>query len=138
MAISKSTRRVDADTSRRIQQLFDKSQVSEEREQAWYQATRHTESGTLSLRFPVYEHIYLLNIYAQKLVDLIQTLSEHSALDDYFLHHQFLIQYVRASISGEVLNSISEIERTEAWLFDALRREEERKLESDDPDEEKP
>jgi len=44
------------------------------------------------------------------------------------VYHQSLIQYVRAASSRELLDSMSEIEHTEAWLFQSQRHVEERKL----------
>jgi hypothetical protein len=129
MAVSKNTRRSDLDTNELFQSFFENSQVSEERERAWHDAVRHAGTGTPPLRFPVYEHFYSLNIYAQKMVDLLKEVSGKFAINrEVSLYHQSLIQYVRAAASRELLDSMSEIEHTEAWLFQSQRHVEEKKL----------
>jgi hypothetical protein len=129
MAVSKNTRRSDPDTNELFQSFFQNSQVSEERKQAWHDAVRHAGTGTPPLRFPVYEHLYLLNIYAQKMVDLLKEVNSRFGLNrEVSLYHQSLIQYVRAASSRELLDSMSEIEHTEAWLFQSQRHVEEKKL----------
>jgi hypothetical protein len=60
------TRSSDSDTNKLFQTLFQNSQVSEKREREWHDAVRHAGTGTPPLRFPVYEHLYSLNVYAQK------------------------------------------------------------------------
>jgi hypothetical protein len=133
MAVSKNTRRSASDTNELFQSFFQNSQVSEERESAWHDAVRHAETGTPPLRFPVYEHLYSLNVSAQKMVDLLKEVSGKFALNrETSLYHQSLIQYVRAASSRELLDSMSEIEHTEAWLFQSQRHVEEKKLH--DPD----
>jgi hypothetical protein len=133
MAVSKHTRRSDADTNELFQSFFQNSQVSEERERAWQDAVRHAGTGTPPLRFPVYEYLYFLNIYAQKMVDLLKELSSRFGLNqEISLYHQSLIQYVRAGACQELLESMTGIEHTEAWLFESLRRTEEKELR--DPD----
>jgi hypothetical protein len=72
MAVSKNTRRSASDTNELFQSFFQNSQVSEERKRAWHDAVRDTGTGTPPLRFPVYEHLYSLNVYAQKMVDLLK------------------------------------------------------------------
>jgi hypothetical protein len=129
MAVSKNTRRSDPDTNELFQSFFENSQASEERKQAWHDAVRHAGTGTPPLRFPVYEHLYSLNIYAQKMVDLLKEVSSRFGLNrDVSLYHQSLIQYVCAASSRELLDSMSEIEHTEAWLFQSQRHVEEKKL----------
>jgi len=66
MAVSKNTRRSDRDTNELFQSFFQNSQVSEERERAWHDAVRHAGTGTPPLRFPVYEHLYSLNIMPRR------------------------------------------------------------------------
>jgi hypothetical protein len=81
-----------------------------------------------SLRFPVYEHLYLLNVSAQKLVDLLKEISSRFDIgQEQSLYHQSLIQQVRASVSSDVVDYMSGIEHTEEWLFEGLRRMEEKK-----------
>ncbi len=72
MAVSKNTRRSDPDTNDLFRSFFENSQVTEKREHAWHNAVRHAGTGTPPLRFPVYEHLYSLNICAQKVVDLLK------------------------------------------------------------------
>ena len=129
MAVSKNTRRSSSDTNEVFKTFFQNSQVSEERERAWNDAVRHAGTGTPPLRFPVYEHLYLLNVYAQKMVDLLKDVSTRFALNrEICLYHQSLIQYVRAGASQELLQSMVEVELTESWLFQSQRRVEEKKL----------
>jgi hypothetical protein len=60
--------------------------------------------------------LYSLNIYAQRMVDLLKEVSSKFALNrETSLYHQSLIQYVRAAASRELLDSMSGIEHTEAW-----------------------
>jgi hypothetical protein len=129
MAVSKNTRRSGPDTNELFQSFFLNSQVSEERERAWNNAVRHAGTGIPPLRFPVYEHLYLVNVHAQKMVDLLKEVSSRFALNrETSLYHQSLIQYVRAAASRDVLESMAEIEHTESWLFQSQRRDEEKKF----------
>jgi hypothetical protein len=129
MAVSKNTRKSDSDTNELFQTFFQNSQVSKERERAWHDSVRHAGTGTPPLRFPVYEHLYSLNVYAQKMVDMLKEVSSRFALNrETSLYHQSLIQYVRAAASRELLDSLSETEHTEAWLFQSQRHVEEKKL----------
>jgi hypothetical protein len=133
MAVSKNTRRSDPDTNELFQSFFQNSQISEERERAWHDAVGHAGNGTPPLRFPVYEHLYFLNVYAQKTVDLLEELSSRFGLNqETSLYHQSLVQYVRATASRELLESMTGIEHTDAWLFESQRRLEEKSLR--DPD----
>jgi hypothetical protein len=129
MAVSKNTHRSASNTNELFQSFFQNSQVSEERERAWHDAVRHAGTGTPPLRFPVYEHLYSFNVYAQKMVDLLKEVSSRFGLNrETSLYHQSLIQYVRAASSRELLDSMAEIEHTEAWLFQSQRHVEEKKL----------
>jgi hypothetical protein len=133
MAVSKNTRRSDPDTNELFQSFFQKSQVSEEREHAWHDAVRRVGTGTPPLRFPVYEQLYFLNVYAQRMVDLLKEVSSRFGLNqETTLYHQSLIQYVRAGASRELLESMTGIEHTDAWLFESQRKLEEKNLR--DPD----
>jgi hypothetical protein len=132
MAVSKNTRNSDSDTNKLFQSFFQNSQISEERERAWHQAVRHAGTGTPPLRFPHYEHLYFLNVYAQKLVDLLRELIGFGHNQETSLYHQSLIQYVRAAVSNDLLESMAGIEHTDAWLFESQRRIEEKNLR--DPD----
>jgi len=133
MAVSKNTRRSASDTNELFESFFHNTQVSEERERAWHDAVRHAGTGTPPLRFPVYEHFYSLNIYAQKLVDLLKEVSSKFGFNqETSLYHQSLIQYVRAGASRELLESMTGIEHTDAWLFESQRKMEEKSFR--DPD----
>jgi hypothetical protein len=133
MAVSKNTRRSVPDTNALFQTFFQNSQVSEEREREWQEAVRHAGTGTPPLRFPVYEDLYFLNVYAQRMVDLLHEIaSKFSLSQENCLYHESLVQYVRASASQELLSAMAGIEQTEEWLFESQRRVEEKKLR--DPD----
>src|SRR5260370_22348789 len=100
MAVSKSTLRSVSDTSQQIQEIFRASQVSEDRERAWHHAVHHSGIGTPPLRFPVYEPLYFLNLYAQKLVDLLKEIGGTFGIgEELSLHKQFLVPPVRPTIS---------------------------------------
>jgi hypothetical protein len=129
MAVSKNTRRSVTDTNQLFQSFFQNSHVSEEREREWNQAVRYAGTGTPPLRFPVYEHLYLVNVRAQKMIDLLKEVTSKFALNrETSLYHQSLVQYVRAAASRDLLESMAEIEHTESWLFQSQLRVEERKL----------
>lgn len=129
MAVSKNTRNSDSDTNEPFQTFFENSQVSEERERAWHEAVRHAGTGTPPLRFPVYEHLYSLNVSAQKMVDLLAEISSKFGFSqELSLYYQSLIQYVRAAASRDILAAMAEIEHTESWLFQSQYRVEERKF----------
>jgi hypothetical protein len=133
MAVSKNTRRSASDTNELFQSFFENSQVSEEREREWREAIRHAGSGEPPLRFPIYEHLYLLDVYTQKLVDLQKEISGKFGIgQEDSLYHQFFIEQVRSSISCNVVEHMAGVEHTDAWLFESLRRIEEKKLR--DPD----
>jgi hypothetical protein len=132
MAVFKNTRSSDSDINKLFQTFFQSSQVSEERERAWHEAVRHAGTGTPPLRFPHYEHLYFLNVYAQKLVDLLRELIGFGHNQETSLYHQSLIQYVRAAVSSDLLESMAGIEHTDAWLFESQRKVEEKNLR--DPD----
>jgi hypothetical protein len=129
MAVSKNTRKPKPHTNQLFQNLFDKSQVSKEREREWQRATRYAGTGSPPLRFPHYETLYSLNVYAQKLVDLLKEVSTKFGIEqEPSLYHQSLIQYVRASVSRSLADSMSRVEMTESWLFEGQLCAEERKL----------
>ena len=133
MAVSKHTRKGASGTNSVFRDLFRNSQVSTEREQEWQNAMSHAGTGTPPLRFPVYEHLYQFNLCAQKMVELLEELSNKFAIDpDALLYNQSLIQYVRAVISVDIVESMAGVEHTEAWLFQSQQRSEEEKLR--DPD----
>jgi hypothetical protein len=133
MAVSKSTRSSVSDTSKRIQQIFDGSQISEERKHAWDQAILRAETGSPPLRFPLYEYLYLFNASAQKLVDLLKEIGGRFGIGrEQSLYHQSLIQQVRASVSSDIVDYMSGVEHTDEWVFESMCREEEKNLR--DPD----
>ena len=134
MAVSKNTRRTVSDTNQRIQKLFRNSMAcSDDREREWREAVRFAGTGTTPLRFPVYEHLYFLNVYSQKLIDLIGEITgKFGICPQDALYHESLIQQVRAGVTGDILGHMHGIEITEDWLFGALRKEEEKAFR--DPD----
>jgi hypothetical protein len=133
MATLKDTRRSGSDTNPVFRKLFRNSNVSEKREQEWQAAVRHAGTGTPPLRFPVYEHLYQFNLYAEKMVELLEELSNKFAIDSKaLLYNQSLIQSARALISLDIVESMAGVEHTEAWLFQTQQRSEEEKLR--DPD----
>ena len=133
MDVSKDTRRSGSDTNPFFRELFRNSQVSEKRQQEWQDAVRHAGTGTPPLRFPVYEYLYQFNLCAEKLVELLEELSSKFAIEPKaLLYNQSLIQYARAVISLDIVESMAGVEHTEAWLFQTQQRSEEEKLR--DPD----
>jgi hypothetical protein len=129
MAVSKNTRRSPLDTNQVIDGLFRESQISGEREHVWRQAMHHAESGTPPLRFPLYEHLYLVNVSAQKLVDLLREIGERFGIDkEQSLYHQLLIQGVRSTISRQVVEHMARVEHIDSWQFEGQRRIQERKF----------
>jgi hypothetical protein len=128
MAVSKHTRRPVSETNQKLQKLFRNSMASSDgREQEWRKALDHTETGMPPLRFPIYEHLYFLNIYSQRLVDLIREITGKFGISRRdSLYHESLIQQVRAGVAGDVLDRMHGVEVTEEWLFGSLRREEEK------------
>src|SRR5258708_35793349 len=98
MVRKKDPRRSAPDTNPYFLKLFRNSKVSKERERAWHDATRCSGTGDPRLRFPVYEHLYLLNVYAQKMVELLEELSRKFAINSESLpYYQAMLQYVRPS-----------------------------------------
>jgi hypothetical protein len=133
MAVSKHTRKGEPGTNPVFRELFRNSQVSDKRHQEWQDAVRHAGTGTPPLRFPVYEHLYQFNLCAEKMVELLEELSNKFAIEPKALfYHQSLIQYARAVISLDIVESMAGVEHTEAWLFQTQQRSEEEKLR--DPD----
>jgi hypothetical protein len=134
MAVSKSTRRSTPDTNEPLKQIFRQSQVSKDREKAWIRALLGSETGDPPLRFPVYSSLYLINTAAQQLIDALRSVSERFSIDEtWSTYQQALVQFVRASASRNILAAMTEIEHTEAWLFETQRKLEEKKfLDPDD------
>ena len=72
--------------------------------------------------FPVYEHLYLVNVSAQKLVDLLREISGRFGIDkEQSLYHQLLIQGVRSTISRQVVEHMARVEHVDAWQSDQRR-----------------
>ena len=133
MAASKDTRRSTPDTNPFFLKLFRDSRLSKERERLWQDAVQHAATEDPPLRFPVYRHLYLLNVYAQKMVELLEELSRKFAINtETFPYHQALLQYVRASASHGLIDFMAGVEQTDAWLHDSQQRVEEENLR--DPD----
>src|ERR1700721_1299358 len=133
MATSNDTRRSGPDTNPFFRELFRNGQVSDKRQQEWQDAVGRAGTGTAPLRFPVYEHLYQFNLCAQKMVELVEELSSNFAIDpEARLYSQSLIQYLRASISLDIVEQMAGVEHTEAWLFQSQQRSEEGKRR--DPD----
>lgn len=134
MAVSKSTRRSVPNTNQRIQKLFRNSMASSDgREQDWRRALDHTETGTPPLRFPIYEDLYFLNVYSQRLIDLVrQTARKFGISTREAVYHESLIQRVRAGVTGDILDYMHGVEITEEWIFGSLSKQEEKDFR--DPD----
>jgi hypothetical protein len=129
MAVSKNTRRSDSDTNQSLKEILQSNKISANREQCWSRALLHTETGDPPLRFPIYEHLYQININAQALVDALRAVSDKFTLNQtWSVYHQSLVQYVRAAAARNILTEMTEIEHTEAWLFQTLRDREEKKF----------
>jgi hypothetical protein len=128
MADSKHTRASGCGTNPFFLELFRNQNEADERERIWHSAVSFAGDGTPPLRFPLYKTLFLLNVYAQKMVDLLEELSRKFALDrDSVVYHQSLIQYVRASASQTMAGYMSGVEITESWLFESERLAEERR-----------
>jgi hypothetical protein len=133
MAAFKDTRRSAPDTNPFFLKLFRNGSVPKGRECIWQDAVRHAGTGDPRLRFPVYEHLYLLNVYTQKVVELLEELSRKFAINSESLPcYQAMLQYVRASASHGLIDFMAGVEQTEAWLHQSQQRVEEEKLR--DPD----
>jgi hypothetical protein len=130
MAVSKHTRASGCETNPFFLDAFrDNADPNDDRERMWNAAMSHAGEGNPPLRFPVYGSLYLINIYCQKLVDpLDEACNRFSVRKDCLTLYQSLIQYVRAGASQDILDLMNDVEITEEWLFEKLRRNEEREL----------
>jgi hypothetical protein len=83
---------------------------------------------------PSTSSLYLINTAAQQLIDALRSASERFSIDEtWSTYQQALVQFVRASASRNILAAMTEIEHTEAWLFETQRKLEEKKfLDPDD------
>ena len=133
MAASKDNRASGYEPNLFFLELFRNLCDSGERERTWHTAMAHAGEGTPPLRFPVHETLYLINVHAQKLVDLLEEVSSQFGIDHESLaYHQTLIQFVRALTSQSIAAHMNDVEITEEWLFERRRVGEEEKLR--DPD----
>jgi uncharacterized circularly permuted ATP-grasp superfamily protein len=63
------------------------------------------------------------------MVGQLREISETFALNkEASAYYQSLIQYVRAATTRDVMESMTEIEHTDSWLFQSQLRDEEKKL----------
>jgi hypothetical protein len=133
MAAFKDNRASCCETNPFFLKLFRDLSNPGERERNWHTAMAHAGEGTPLLRFPVYETLYLINVHAQKLIDLLDDVSSRFGIDlDSLEYHQSLIQVVRAAASQSIAIYMNDVETTDKWLFDRQRVKEENKLR--DPD----
>jgi len=133
MAVPKHTRASGCETNPFFLDLFRDRSDSDERERSWRIAMVHAGEGAPPLRFPVYENLYLINLHAQKLMDLLWEMSDKYGIDsEYLEYHQSLIQLVRAGASQSIAAFMSDVEVTDEWLFERQRLREEDKFR--DPD----
>lgn len=129
MAVSKHNRASGCETNPFFLEVFREHSESDERERLWHAAMGHAGEGDPPLRFPVYECLYRINIYAQKLVDLLDEASSRFGVEYASVtYYQSLIQSVRAGASQDIICFMNGVELTEAWLFEQLRKHEETKL----------
>jgi hypothetical protein len=129
MAVSKSTRPSTSDTNQILREILQSNQVCSDREQSWSRALVHTETGDPPLRFPVYEHLYQINVHAQQLVNALRAVDKTFSINQtWSLYQQSLVQYVRAAATRNIMDAMAEVEHTEAFLFQALQYREEKKF----------
>jgi hypothetical protein len=63
------------------------------------------------------------------MIDALRSVSERFSIDEtWSTYQQALVQFVRASASRNILAAMTEIEHTEAWLFETQRKLEEKKF----------
>jgi len=133
MAVSKHSRPSGCETNPFFLELFREGAELGERERVWHTAISHIGESNPSLRFPVYEALYLINAYSQKLVDLLEEVGKRFGIDSQSReYHQSMVQMVRASASQSITDYMNDVEITEEWLFEQLWIKEQRKLR--DPD----
>ena len=129
MAVSKHNRASAYQTNPLFLELFRNRPDSDERERDWRIAITHAGEGAIPLRFPVYEALYLINLHAQKLVDLFEDVSDRFGIDrDSFEYHQSLIQLARSAVSQSITEHMHDVETTDEWLFDRQRDAAEKEL----------
>ena len=126
MAVSKHNRASGCETNPFFLEAFREHGESDERERHWHTAMAHAGESDPPLRFPIYECLYLINVYAQKLVDLLDEASSRFGVEhETVAYYHSLIQCVRASASQDIVSLMNSVELTEAWLFERLRKNEE-------------
>ena len=129
MAVSKHNRASGCATNPFFLEVFREHSESDERERLWHAAMGHAGEGDPPLRFPVYECLYRINIYAQMLVDLLDETSTRFGVEYASVsYYQSLIQSVRAGASQDIVSFMNGVEITETWLFEQLRKSEETNL----------
>ena len=129
MAVSKHSRPSGCETNPFFLELFRERAESDERERAWHTAIAHAGKGEPPLRFPIYETLYLINVHAQKLVDLLEDIGKRFGIDSGSRkYYQSMVQMVRALASQGITEYMSGVEITEEWLFERLWMKEEKKL----------
>jgi hypothetical protein len=129
MAVFKHSRASGCETNPFFLELFRDRSESDERERMWQTAMLHAGEGTQPLRFPVYETLYLINLYCQKLIDLLEDASKRFGIDrESHDYRQSLIQMVRSETSQGITEYMNEVEMTDEWLFERLWRKEQLKL----------
>jgi hypothetical protein len=134
MAVSKNTRKALSETNQALRKILQNSKVNRGRERDWVHALQGTQTGCPPLRFPVYECLYRINVHAQGLVDALRDVCGKFDLG-WHVYQEALVQYVRATATRSILTAMTEIEHTEAWLFETQRGLEEKKLVDHDDDE---
>lgn len=113
--------------------LFAKCSGTDDREQEWRKAIVHVGGGLEPMRFPLYESLFLINTQSQKLLHLLEETSHrYGVFDKQLPFFRFMIQSVRAGASHEIVSLMNDVEVTEAWLFERLRMNEEKKLQESD------
>jgi hypothetical protein len=133
MAISKIPRGAATGPEDSLLSILRSNRALLDHEQPWMRALTDTGTGEPSLRFPVYEYLYRINVHSHALVDAIQTVSARFSINqEWSVYQQALVQYVRASSTRNILTAMTDIEQTEALLFRSQRELEEKTF--TDPD----
>jgi len=129
MAVSKDTCRFPSSTNPLFLELFSTSKGSTDGEREWCGAVQRFESDDHPLRFPIYEYVYLLNLRAQEVIDLLEKIGGLCEIaQDRVAYHQALMQQLRAEASSSAMEHMADIEPMEEWLFERLHKTEERRL----------
>ena len=103
------------------EKLLRHKNVPREQRKAWKAALRASERQNASLRFSLYEQLYLLNLHSQKLVDLLREIDEGFDLfGGLSAYYRSQIQGVRALASQNIVEFMNDIEITDSVLFATL------------------